>query len=221
MWGYEAGVKALSKNGALQADAAVFHLTWHNIQQIQFTTCSENYFTNAGDAASDGFDLAVRVAAIRWLRFGTAVEYADARYTQTTLSGPYAFVSGQALGLPPYTAPPWSGNAWIDAEVSRTDRRVASVRLDAMFRSHNSGPFFSQQPASGFHAPGWLADPAVSLVNLRAQLAWPSLELSAFIDNLFDSQPELGRKGDTPRSKLFYAQTLQSRTAGLAASMRF
>jgi outer membrane receptor protein involved in Fe transport len=224
MWNYEAGAKVRPADGSLQVDAAIFHLVFHNMQNYAVTDCGMFYLTNAGTAASDGFDLSMRYDALAHLQLGAAVEYADARFTQTVSLPGYVTISeGDALGVAPHAAPPWSGTAWINAILSPTQRPQASVRVSGVFRSHNPGPFYTDNPASGAYAPGWRSDPATTLVNLSAQLTWSSFELSAFVYNLFDSHPLLSHMTDAPNpaDTLYYDLTFRPRTYGVALTLRF
>jgi outer membrane receptor protein involved in Fe transport len=222
MWNYEAGAKARSAGGSLQVDVALFHLVYGNIQQIVYVNCGQSYLTNAGTAASDGFDASLRFDALARLQLGAAVEYADARYTESVhLPAGYSITEGDALGIAPHVAPPWSGTAWINAIVWPAQRPQASVRVSGVFRSHNPGPFNTDNPADGMYAPGWRSDPATMLVNLRTQLSWPSVELSAFMYNVFNSQPLLSHMTDSTRADLYYDETFRPRTYGVALSLRF
>jgi len=90
-----------------------------------------------------------------------------------------------------------------------------------MFRSHNPGPFNTQNPTDQQYAPGWQSDPATTLVNLRAQLSWPSFELSAFVYNVLNSQPLLDHMSDSTRADLYYDPTFRPRTFGLAMTLQF
>ena len=223
VWSYELGGKTRSNDGVAQINAAVFHLAWKDIQQLGVTrTCADVFTTNASTAASDGFDLSATLGAFERVQLGAAVEYADARYTHTVrYSQGFVVHAGDALGLAPYVAPPWSGSAWIDATVWQTARWAAGIRLDGIVNSHNPGPFYTQDPANREYAPSWVSDPAIALVNCRARLSWSSWEISAFVNNVLDSQPMLGHKSDTRTSNLFYASTFRPRTIGLTASLRF
>jgi outer membrane receptor protein involved in Fe transport len=223
MWSYEAGAKSRTAGGELQLDIAVFHVVFNNIQQVVYPQCGQSYVTNAGAAASDGFDLSMRFDPLARLQVGAAVEYANARYTESiTLPTSYSISAGDALGVAPHVAPPWSGSSWIEAILSAPARQPqATVRLSAIVRSHNPGPFYTDDPSGGSYAPGWRSDPATAELSLRAQLSWPSVELSAFVRNLLNAQPLLSHMSDTTRADLYYDETFRPRTYGAAVTVRF
>jgi len=63
--------------------------------------------------------------------------------------------------------------------------------------------------------PGFRADPAVNILNLRAAVRWSSVEVTAFVSNALDAQPILGLAPD-----LLTAGTRTPRTVGLSGTWR-
>jgi len=224
LWGYELGVKH-----GLSADAPRFYLTLFDSRWDNGPDMTRNCLVThiPGTAESRGFELKA-AQAIGALRAALELTYIDARYTETLGDGAgHPLVqSGDALGTPPLVAAPW--NALLSLEQSFTPGRlVVIVHAEDAFHSHNDGPFYTGIPGPYF-APGLAGDPATNIVNLRASFSRGDpgsadrLELSLFVNNLFDSQPTLlKRNKGVDVSTLYYATTFRPRTIGVAGTWQF
>ena len=84
----------------------------------------------------------------------------------------------------------------------------------------------AQNPANdGVYQLGYPAVPVQSFTSLRAGLKWNGLDVSVYVQNLFDSRPRLtayqdigSPQGGTP---LFYVITWRQRTIGVTGTYHY
>jgi iron complex outermembrane recepter protein len=232
VWNYEIGAKSTLLDGHVQLSGSVFHVSWQDPQLFLVfdpanTACG--YVANAGHATSDGFDLGVQALLGDQTRAGLSVSYTDARYTQTVsvdIPAPFLFSrmivrSGDALGALPIVPSPWNLTAFLEHDFVLGHGTALKARAEDIFHSRNPGPFVSEDPGALFYAPGRRPDPSTNLLNLRADLQLPSVDLSLFVENALDSQPTLLRRNRCCQETLFYATTFRPRTIGASATWRF
>ncbi|HKE45293.1 MAG TPA: TonB-dependent receptor, partial [Steroidobacteraceae bacterium] len=231
VWSVEVGAKNGFLDGRVQLNTSVFHASWRNAQVLFVfdpanTICG--YTANAGAATSDGFDLSLQALATDHLKLGLLMAYTDAHYTRTVTvqanTWPYPVViirKGDALGSLPLVPSPWNVTASIGYDFNTTDGPRISVRAEDIFHSRNPGPFTNKDPENLAWAPGREPDPTTNLLNLRADLKWPSFDLALFVDNTLDSQPTLSLRNRSGTDSLYFATTFRPRTVGLTASWRF
>ena len=214
IWNYEIGAKSRLLAGRVQLDANLFHGRLDNVQQDAITTTCVSSSPGA-TATTSGFELALRWMATHQFTLSLGAAYADAHFTQTVKSGDAVVVrSGDALGQPPLMPSPWTATASVDYNLALWSGVSANLRVEDAYRSRNPGPLYTDSPTSPEYNPDFKADPATNILNLRAQLQWPGLELTLLVDNALDSQPILGRRGT-------YVTTFRPRTVGLSATVRF
>lgn len=184
----------------------------HFLKATRFLSCRfrrqtphRGFLTNAGNAASNGFDLSAQVAVTDRMRLAAQLEYADARYADTTLLPDGTIIDkGAAVGQ----VPPWSGNVWAEFDVFRSAKATVSARVEDAIRSHNP-------------VVGGTADPATYLCNARLRFLWAGYEVAGFINNVFDSQPTLYLSSELGSTNLAYATTFRPRTFGIVGTVRF
>jgi outer membrane receptor protein involved in Fe transport len=71
------------------------------------------------------------------------------------------------------------------------------------------------------YAPLIPANPPTNLLNLRTGVMISGVEISAFVNNLADRHPALGRTQDTAASTLFTDVTFRPRTIGVSLDYKF
>ncbi len=236
LWSYEFGVKHSFLDGRAHMDFSLFDIHWNNGSVMRSTCLFRNL---PGTARSDGFSLNTQ-AVLGWgIKADLGVSYVNARYTQSFRNDGSVTVldvspippndgtktivtSGDALGTPPQVTSPWNIVASLDKRFGLSDGRTISLRLEDVFHSHNPGPFYNQDPAALYYAQGLQADPATNLVNLRAGLRLADVDVTLFVENLFDSQPTLLKKNKgNDVSTLYYATTYRPRCLGLSGTWHF
>ncbi len=222
VWSYEVGSKSRLLGGAIQIDASAYDIEWKNIQRgISLSGCGSGFVTNLGSARSRGFDLAINARPVDGLTLGTSFAYTDARLTQDVL-GPtnsagvttvYAR-NGDALGVIP-----WSATASGEYEFPVPIGAKGYGRVDFQ---HVGGT-----PAPDYTIFG--ADPEIGGTDsyndtaLRVGMRTAGVDVSLFVNNLFDASPVLARLRYTTAAsdQLFLDGTLRPRTFGVTATYRY
>jgi iron complex outermembrane receptor protein len=225
VWSYEIGAKNRLFDDRLQLATSAFHVKWINTQQnVLFADCGFQYITNAGEAVSNGFELAMQALLTRQLRMDVSLSYIDAHFTQDVVSATVPVTTtvakGTAVGILPQVGSPW--NATVSAEYHfDLAGHDAYVRLQDVFHSRNPGPFTSQIPNSLSYEPDLVPNPSTNLLNLRTSVSWNRYDLALYVDNVLNSQPRLGRYVDISGSTLFTDSTFRPTTVGIRVNMHF
>ena len=214
---YEVGLKGRWLGGNLTANLAGYYISWRDIQ-VQANRLSDQvqFATNIGGAESYGFEFELAARPVRGLSISLNGSINEAKVTDLTDSE--AAISGAVLGTR-LASPHFQGSATLryDFAVSARANAWAAVNV-----SH-SGSFPNQFP----RVPGrpTLASPTYDFtdkwtnVNLHAGLDVGNLNLSAYVENLFDESsvtyihPEAFLDGRYAR--------MRPRTVGLRANYRF
>ena len=222
VWSFEIGAKNHLLGGRLQTDSSVFHMQWQNIQtQVPFPFCSVGYISNAGRAASDGFDFGTEAALTDHLNLKLTMAYTHARYTQTVYSeGRVLAGEGDVIGALPLVPAPFSATAIANYDFPLFGGGTARLRAQDVFHSGNHGPFTSDNPDALVYAPARSPDPPTNVVDFSVSASWGRGDVSLFVTNAFDAQPTLQRRNHAVDDTLFYAVTFRPRTMGVAASWR-
>jgi outer membrane receptor protein involved in Fe transport len=210
LWSYEIGAKTDFLEGHVHLETSVFHMDWYNDQpDVTFGGCGLTGLSALrGSAASNGFDLLAQALITDRVKLGLAVAYTDSHYTQTIKEGDQVVVrDGDALGYPPQVPVPWNVTTSIDYHYPLSPAVTVELSAQDIYHSRHPGPFTDPQAR---------ADPSTNMLNLRANIRWPSYDLSLFANNVLDSQPTLGWC-----TSCTAARTFRPRTVGLSASWRF
>jgi outer membrane receptor protein involved in Fe transport len=236
LWSYEFGAKRYFLDDRVHMDFSLFDIQWDN-GAVMRSTCL--FRTLPGKARSDGFSLNMQALLGKGFKAKVDVSYVNARYTQsfsndgsvTVLDGNLVIPgdgsktivsAGDALGMPPLITSPWNAVASLGKSFALNDGRVIDLRVEDVFHSSNPGPFYTQDPAALYYAPGLQSDPSTNVLNLRSVLKLADVDLTLFVDNIFDSQPTLLKKNKgNDVSTLYYATTFRPRTVGLSGTWRF
>jgi iron complex outermembrane recepter protein len=224
-WSYEIGAKDQLLDGRLQINTSVFHVLWTKIQQeISLGTCSGlPYITNAGNAIVNGFDLSVQTLITDRLKFTLNTGYADAYFNETVYASPGAPLvqEGDKVGYPPQVNPPWDVDALGNYDFPLPQDAKLYLRGDYQYHSHNPGPFRTEIPTGPAYFPQLTADPATHLFNARLGYVRSSLDVSLYVNNVFDAHPLLGKFLWSSSSSLVAYDTFRPRTIGLTANYSF
>ena len=221
-WSYEVGAKDRLFGGRMQIDSSVFYINWSDVQQQLYLQCGLSYTANSGDAVSKGFDLALQAIVTDGLRLNLDVGYVDAYFTKN-ISGPTGsfIIAGDKIGLLPQVNPPWDVNTSLNYEIPLSAEQKIHLRAEYQYHSRNPGPFITQIPSSPSYYPLITANPPIHITNLRGGYTWGKLDVSLFVDNVFNSHPLLDSFQFTAASNLVTNTTLRPRTAGIAANWEF
>ncbi|WP_159980593.1 MULTISPECIES: TonB-dependent receptor [unclassified Novosphingobium] len=219
VWSYEAGLKTRLAGGKVQLSGSVFRVDWSNIQRVlRLLSCGTGYYANAGDARSQGFDLSAQVRPIEGLMLSSTVGYTDAKYLDPLLapSGAVIGAKNDAVG-----SPKW--NVVVSGEYTYKgfDNKELYLRGDYQYTSKMPRTPELNPAATVSYDAALYALPAVESVNIRTGVRFDGVDVSIFVNNLFDASPVTGRYHATRASSLFLDSTLRPRTIGITATERF
>jgi outer membrane receptor protein involved in Fe transport len=201
---YEIGSKNVIA-GNVRLASSVYYIKWNNIQQSIYVagSCGLQFIDNVGTAASKGFDLQADMA-FDPLYLDAAIGYTDARFTKdsplvNSVGQPLVrsgnAISGQAaINGAPGTTPPW--DIALGAEYRfHPWQHEAFVRVDWTYQSKNPWLAAIQDPKTAQYVvgqtPAVYTPPATSFTSLRAGVTLGDWQVSAFMDNVFDSHTVL------------------------------
>jgi outer membrane receptor protein involved in Fe transport len=211
VWNYEVGSKNRLFGDMLTIDASVYYIKWKDIQtNVALPSCASVVTTNVGKATSQGFDLAVQLRPATGLLIGAAVGHNKTTFDDVNAS------LGRFV--------PGSGAPWTVTLTGQYDFAVGNT--EAYVRSDYT--YASAYRRTGTSVPGTptydeliIPRGETSLVNSRIGAKVGLVDLSLFINNLFNSKDSFGIGRDGRSSIVFTGQTFQPRTFGLTASVRY
>jgi iron complex outermembrane recepter protein len=223
VWSYEVGAKNTLLDGRVQIDSSVFYANWSQIQQLLQPLCGLQYTANGGSAVSKGFDLALQGIVTEGLRVNLDVAYADAYFTSSVYdnNGALLIQRGDKVGLLPQVNAPWNVNTSTNYEIPILQSYKMHLTGEFLYNSRNPGPFITQIPPPGSYFPGIVADPPTHLFNARLGGTTGKLDVSLFVNNVFNSHPLLAKYQYSYLSDLYIYRTLRPRTAGLSVNYAF
>jgi iron complex outermembrane receptor protein len=234
--GFEVGSKATFFDRRLQVDASVFYNEWKGIQQYTGESCGPYaYALNAGNAVSDGFDLSLRGIITPQLTIDVNAGYVNAYYTASgcipscdVTPNTLIVKKGDKVGVLPQVVAPWNINATLNYEVAvnGTDKFHASATT--FYTSQSPGPFLAQNaPTANQASPNYYPleapDPATHLYNGRVGYTMGKLDVTAYINNIFNNTPNLSKyqANNTPAFNLISYTTFRPRTLGVSVNYSF
>jgi outer membrane receptor protein involved in Fe transport len=188
---YEIGSKN-NFDDRVKIASSLYYIKWNGIQQNVYVAgnCGLQFTDNLGTAVAKGFDFQANAVIGGGLSVEASVGYTSARFTQNSQAGLAIAgdaISGEAaINYSPGTNAPWTVAVGPQLDFQAGDHD-AFVRLDWEYSSRNPWEAPVQDPASAQYDPFSYTLPATSFVSLRGGLKFGSWQVSAFVDNLFDS----------------------------------
>ena len=206
----------------MQVDHAAAETAFTQQLELQ-ASCEYYYIANTGSAVSNGFDLALQALVTDRLRVNLDVGYVDAYFTSNVLdsAGKPLVLKGDKIGTLPQVNPPWDVNTSATYEIALPHGEKIHLRGEYQYHSRNPGPFITQIPTSPSYFPQLLADPPTHLFNARVGITVKKLDVTLFVDNVFNTHPLLSMFQDAPAENLIVYKTLRPRTVGLSANLEF
>ena len=215
---FEVGTKNRWFDRRLQVAASVYNIEWTDIQQgVTLPSCAIQFTDNLGNARSRGFDVQATLLPVSGLSIDVAVGYTDAEYTSTTQFAANRIIvsKGNSLGNPPWTV---SVGAQYDFPLFD---QMGYVRGDYQYTSKRDGLVPNQDPRNRGYDPANVTPDATTMVNLRAgAVIADDINVSLFVDNLFDATPLLSRGHSDTDTLLFTQSTFRPRTVGVTLTYR-
>ena len=165
----------------------------------------------------------------------SALGYTSARYTQNAAIAPNSgalptAISGDAItGESGTAAPPWTLALGAQYNFTALDRK-SFARIDYEYKSRNRWLTAAEDQGTSQADPYAYTPGSSSFVSVRTGTRLGGWDVSAFIDNLFDSHPQLPPSSQTHsdidpnalpgQSVLIRAYTVRPRTLGITATYR-
>lgn len=217
VWSYELGAKG-ALGGSLTIAASVFDVEWTDRQQLRtLLPCGATFIDNLGDARSRGFDLLLTHNPLAGLTLSLGVGYQDTTFQDTiyaaVATNPPPVISRKGDRL----ATPWVGNFSVDYQ-----RPLGANGLEGY--GHLQYDYKTDWRTSNPGNQGYNPDLALveqqNFVAARLGVRKGGLDVSLFVNNLFDSEAVIGKLNFRPSERLLI-QTFRPRTLGLTANYRF
>ena len=212
VWSYEGGAKVRLFDGHAQINSSVFYIDWKTPQLTISLSCGSSYVTNAGGAASKGFDVQSQFR-FGGLSLSPSVAYTDAKYTQDVpVPGGTTFLVKKGMSLP---APKWQAAFTAQYDIRILDHN-AYIRGDYAYQSDYIRTNVGQAGYDILTATG----AATHVLNARAGFTLKGVEIAAFVNNATNSQ-ELLTVGHGAGSALVTGSTFRPREMGVQLSYRY
>ncbi|MEM9240124.1 MAG: TonB-dependent receptor [Pseudomonadota bacterium] len=209
---YEVGMRADSFDGALSISASLFSLNYNDIQ-VPLPAAAGGGVANAAGALSEGIELSFISNPLPGLTVHGGIAYTDSRFTD--FANP-AFGPTPLTGTRLPNAPRRTFNITADYEIQNTFNG-----LTPFVRGEFSGTSSFTSSAGGTTQVG-----DYNLFNLRMGLRGDRIDLTIFVENLFDERYTLESAGTALAPPLIpVPENLvvpgKPRTFGVVATARF
>jgi iron complex outermembrane receptor protein len=213
---YEVGVKSYLLDRKAYVELSAFRIDWRNVQILGTSPLHEEFYVNAGDARSQGFEASGQYHPITGLTLAGGLTYTDAKLRDDTAL--QYQIDGRAGYRLPFT-PRWAGSLSADYEFPLTEGWKGSVGADYAYQGDRDVAFQSlvtpQRPRLRLDSYG--------VFNLRAGVSGDRYSVNAFLKNVADKRGILSADSRTLASTLdqYTAVTIQPRTVGLSLAAKF
>ncbi len=218
VWSYEVGTKDRFFDRALQVSGSAFYIQWSGIQQAFYVpVCGIQFTTNAGEVVSKGFDMQSSLQVTHAFHVETTVGYTNARFTGNAYdaNGDLLDAEGDTLDIPPWTV---TASGQYDFNLFGVP---AFARIDWSFTTQRTAPIPNEDYRTAFYDPHLIPDPNTSLFNLRFGATVKNWDLQCYVNNVFNSHPQLNYQHQDEYTTLYEATTFRPITVGLSASYRY
>jgi iron complex outermembrane receptor protein len=150
------------------------------------------------------------------------VGYTHATFTESvTVDGVPVVQKGDVIGQVPNVAAPWVVTLSGNYVVPLTGEIEGYLWAEDAYHSKNPGPFSNEIPNGVNYAPSNVPNPATNLLNLRCGLKWDKYDVSLFVDNVLNSDPNLYKELPAQTSTLSWYRTFQPLTFGVTLAAHF
>lgn len=217
IWNYELGFKSRLADGRVTANAAVYMITWKDIQQrVTLPTCGSSYTDNVGEAQSRGVELEIEALLTDDLRLSLGGAYNEAQFTQSV---PLAGVrDGDTL----VDAPELSLNVAVEYTFAHLWQGTQFVRLDWGYLGESLDTQDQTNVTTGVRTPGIRRD-AFDIADFRLGYSCDDWELALFVQNVLDEQAQFTKVDTLGQLYPTYLRiaTNRPRTIGLTITRNF
>lgn len=221
VWSYELGTKNKVFDGRVILDASVYLIKWKDIQASVFLpSCAYDFVDNLANATSQGFDLGFQALVFDGLTMSGTVGYNKSTFDSDAASPGGVVIYSKDSSIPQVGAPwTFSLSGQYDFTVLGTNNMY--LRADVTHAAKEK-PYGSTDSGANNYDPLERSVPAYSVVNARVGLEVAGADVSLFIDNLTDENPNLNlNHSDTFDLQDWSNSTLRARTYGLTVTYRY
>jgi iron complex outermembrane recepter protein len=255
LWSYEVGSKNQFFDHTLEINASLYYINWNQIQQnVYLPSCGEQFTANLGKARSEGGDFEVIYRPIPALTLDFTAAYTSARLTKSSCAGSLVYnIASSACVYPNATTMPVarpiasSGDALLGAPWAFTGAaeyhfpqlagHLPYFRVDFQHQNAQRNLFPIQDANNALIDTTLRGPPVFNNLSLRAGVRFNGLDLSAYANNVTNSNPllfnardlypypgaagtgasQLGPSTDT----LYFGRGVRPRTIGVTATYRY
>ena len=220
VWSYEVGSKNRLLDGHLVLDGSVYEIRWSNIQTDVFLpNCGYDFVTNLANATSKGFDLAFQAKPFAPLTLSGSIGYNSATFDRNAVSpsGVLIYPKGSAI---PGSGAPWTASLSGEYDLDLFGDQNWYLRTD-WTRTNRLRPTGAMLPGAPLYDPLLQPDAAYAIVSSRLGVRLAGMDVSLFVNNLFDANPLVGMQHSIlydPQE--FRAAALRPRTYGITLTYR-
>jgi iron complex outermembrane recepter protein len=127
---------------------------------------------------------------------------------------------GDNVGILPQVNVPWNVNTSLNYGFPLSNGDKVHMQTQALYTSQNPGAFITQNTeVNGY--PLVVADPVTHLYNARTGVTISKLDLSLFVNNIFNNTQALSKYRANGGSNLITYTTFRPRTVGLTTNYAF
>jgi len=255
LWSYELGSKNQFLDHTLEIDTSLYFIDWNQIQQnVYLPSCGEQFTANVGKAKSKGGDFEVIYRPIPTLTFDLTAAYTDARLTNTSCASTQVYnmasaacVAPNATGVPisrpissagdALLAAPWAFTGSAEYHFAQWAGRLPYIRIDYQHQNAQRNLFPIQDANNALIDTTLRGPPVVNNLSLRAGMRFNGFDVSAYANNVTNSNPLLFDARDIypyagppgtgatqlgpTTDDLYFGRGVRPRTIGLTATYRY
>lgn len=215
LWSFEGGTKNKLFGGKLLLDVNAYYVKWKNIQQsIRLPTCSFSFIGNLGSATAKGTDISISATPVRGLTIGANIGYNDTTFDSDVFGGNGLLLkqAGDRIG-----GPQWTGSVFAQGKFPISASAKGYGRVDYTFSSKG----IVANPKDFGYDVGLPGLGATDYLTLRAGVELGGIDVSAFVNNVTNSNDPLSRSHDAIGGPLYYVETYRPRTFGMTALFHY
>ncbi|MEJ8569179.1 TonB-dependent receptor [Elongatibacter sediminis] len=190
LWNYEIGIKTDLLNNRLRLNAALFYMDWDGLQvEFEQTGLDEegnlvifNGLNNSESSTSKGAELTLTALLSENLVANLSIGYLDAEFDELTqfLDGENRVFDGRTIPR----SPKWTVAADVEYGFNVSSNLDGYVRAEWRYRDDYTAETNAFLRPEGTY-PWYI--PSYDFVNLRAGVEHQNFSVSAYVENLFDS----------------------------------
>ncbi len=203
LWNYELGLKGVWLGGRAQANTAVYHIDWSDMQTVRSLDCGVRFIENAGEATSDGLELEVYLRPLESIDINLA-----ASYTRAELEEDVPNLGGREGDRIP-GVPRYSANLRIRYHFPVVEGLAGFLQGEYQY----VGKSFSD-----FDRDNSIELESFEIINLRLGVTAGQWSYSLFMNNLFDERGLVFAESGFPRDTV---TATRPRMVGVSATRDF